>query len=91
GGVLVFSEIYYPGWTAEVDGQPVELGRVNYVLRALRVAPGKHNVTLTFKPKSVATTETIAYSAYALLLLVIAWAAWTRRRNVGISKKTKNM
>ena len=69
----------------------MELGRVNYVLRALRVAPGKHNVTLTFKPKSVATTETIAYAAYALLLLVIAWAAWTRRRQVGISKNTKNM
>ena len=26
-----------------------------------------------------------------MLLLGIAWAAWTRRRNVGISKKTKNM
>src|SRR5574344_1192529 len=33
GGVIVFSEVYYPGWTATVDGQPVELGRVNYVLR----------------------------------------------------------
>ena len=32
GGVLVFSEVYYPGWTATVDGQPTELGRVNYLL-----------------------------------------------------------
>lgn len=37
GGVIVFSEIYYPGWTATIDGQPAELGRVNYILRALNV------------------------------------------------------
>ena len=36
-GVAVFSEIYYPGWTATIDGQPVEVARVNYVLRALRI------------------------------------------------------
>ena len=53
GGVIVFSEIYYPGWTATVDGKDVEVGRVNYVLRAINVKPGKHNVVLTFKPASV--------------------------------------
>ena len=37
GGVVVFSEIYYPGWTATVDGVEQELGRVNYVLRALHI------------------------------------------------------
>ena len=72
GGVVVFSEIYYPEWTATVDGKPVELGRVNYVLRALRVEPGKHQVVLTFKPASIQTTETIAYCSYILLLLIIA-------------------
>ena len=71
GGVLVFSEIYYPGWTATVDGQPVELGRVNYILRALNVQPGKHQVELSFFPKSVDTTESIAYTAYLLLALLI--------------------
>lgn len=69
GGVIVFSEVYYPGWTATVDGQPVELGRVNYLLRAVNVAPGKHKIELAFYPKSVTTTETIAYVAYAVLLL----------------------
>ena len=71
GGVIVFSEIYYPGWTATVDGQPVELGRVDYILRAINVKPGKHNVVLTFKPASVKNTETAAYAAYLLLALAI--------------------
>ena len=83
GGVVVFSEVYYPGWTATVDGQPAELGRVNYILRALNVKPGKHEVVLTFKPKSVNTTETIAYVSYVILILVVLGAAymeWKRRK-----------
>ena len=71
GGVVVFSEIYYPGWTATIDGQEAELGRVNYVLRALKVEPGEHEVVLSFFPKSVDRTETIAYIALGVLLLLI--------------------
>ena len=74
GGVLVFSEIYYPGWKATIDGQPAELGRVNYILRALHIAPGKHQVELSFFPKSVDTTETIAYVSYIVLILIILGA-----------------
>lgn len=85
GGVVVFSEVYYPGWTATVDGKPAEVGRVDYVLRALRVTPGTHTVELTFKPQSVTRTETIAYAAYAVLLLAIlggAYFEWRRRKTV---------
>jgi hypothetical protein len=71
GGVVVFSEIYYPGWTATVDGVEQELGRVNYVLRALPVKPGKHEIVLSFFPKSITTTETVAYVALAILLLLL--------------------
>jgi len=74
GGVVVFSEIYYPGWTATVDGEPVELGRVDYVLRALTVGPGHHQVELAFFPKSLDTTETIAYVSLGILLLLIVLA-----------------
>ena len=80
GGVVVFSEVYYPGWTATIDGEPAELGRVNYILRALNVKPGKHEVVLSFFPKSVDTTESIAYTAYAILILVLAGAAFMAYR-----------
>ena len=80
GGILVFSEIYYPGWTATVDGEPAELGRVDYLLRAMQVKPGKHEVVLSFFPKSVNTTETIAYISYVILLLVVAGAVFMEYR-----------
>ena len=83
GGVLVFSEIFYPGWTATIDGEPAELGRVDYVLRAMNVKPGRHEVVLSFFPKSVNTTETFAYLAYGVLILVLLGAGymeWRKRR-----------
>ena len=80
GGVVVFSEIYYPGWTATIDGQPAELGRVNYILRAVSVKPGKHTVVLDFHPTSISTTETIAYIAIVIVLLAIAGAGYMEWR-----------
>lgn len=83
GGVIVFSEIFYPGWTATIDGQPAELGRVNYILRALNVKPGTHKIELSFRPKSVNTTESIAYIAFAVLILIVlavAFLEWKRKK-----------
>lgn len=80
GGVIVFSEVYYPGWTATVDGQETELGRVNYILRAIQVKPGHHQVVLTFKPKSIARTETIVYISYVIMLLSIIGAIFLEIR-----------
>ena len=71
GGVVVFSEIYYPGWSCTVDGQPVEIGRANYVLRAIQVKPGQHKVVMEFRPKSLATTEAIAYIALIVLFIAV--------------------
>ena len=71
GGAIVFAENYYPGWTALVDGKEVEIGRVNYVLRAISVTAGRHKVELSFFPKTVNTTEYIAYAAYVVILLAI--------------------
>ena len=81
GGVVVFAEIYYPGWTATIDGQPAELGRVNYILRALNVKAGKHTVVLDFHPTSISTTETIAYIAIVILLLAIIGVGYMRFKN----------
>ena len=80
GGIVVFSEIFYPEWTATVDGKAVELGRVNYVLRALNVDKGHHTMVLTFDPKSVKQTETVAYLSYGVLLLVVLLGVYFKRK-----------
>ena len=80
GGIVVFSEIFYPEWTATVDGKAVDLGRVNYVLRALNVDKGHHTVVLTFDPKSVKQTETVAYLSYGVLLLVVLLGVYFKRK-----------
>lgn len=84
GGVLVFSEIYYPGWTATVDGQSVEVGRVDYILRAMNVKPGHHKIVLSFFPKSIDTTESIAYISYIILVLAILLSVffeWKKKKD----------
>ncbi len=73
GGVVVFSEIFYPGWTVSIDGKEAGLGRVNYVLRALRVEPGEHTVEMLFRPQSVRTTEAVAFTSLGLLALLLVW------------------
>ena len=74
GGVVVFSEIYYPGWEATIDGTPADIVRADYVLRAMNVPAGNHEIVMQFRPKSVATTETIAYICFALLIISLLLA-----------------
>ncbi|MBR5194451.1 MAG: YfhO family protein, partial [Bacteroidaceae bacterium] len=70
GGTIVFSEIYYPGWRSSIDGQEVPHGRANYILRAMNVPAGKHEVEFSFDPVSLHVTENIAYIALGLLALM---------------------
>ena len=89
GGIIVFSEVYYPGWTATVDGQQAELGRANYILRALNVKPGKHEVVLDFHPASLRKTEGIAYASYGVLALILAlgiFIEWKKRKETAVEQ-----
>ncbi len=49
-GLVVFSEIWYPGWKAYVNGSKRPIYRVNYALRALNLPPGDHRIEMVFEP-----------------------------------------
>jgi hypothetical protein len=81
-GVVVFSEIYYPGWQATIDGQPVDIARADYILRVMNVPAGEHTIEMWFDPQSIHTTEHIAYAALILLLIGVIVLVWKARRKI---------
>jgi len=91
GGLAVFSEVYFPwGWKVTVDGKPVEMGRVNYVLRGLQLPAGDHEIDFKFDPSEVNTTQTCAKVSviliYLLALVALNYALFGSRFRKGKEK-----
>ncbi len=69
----VFSEIYYPmGWNAYVDGTIMPHVAVNYVLRGMPLAAGKHKIEFKFEPAVYKTGNTISLAGSVLVLASVA-------------------
>ena len=70
-GFAVFSEIYYPkGFKVTIDGQPVEMLRANYVLRALEIPAGNHEIVFEFKP-AIYSTGKIVMRIFSILVVLM--------------------
>ena len=73
--LAVFSEIYFPwGWTATIDGEKAPIGRVDYVLRAMRIPAGEHDIELVFDPESLKTTNALAIVSLCFIGIICALA-----------------
>ncbi len=87
--LAVFSEIFYEkGWNAYIDGVLVPHVRVNYVLRALKVPAGTHQIEFKFEPTVIGTGEKIAYASswllYGGLFLVLGLSFYKRKRETEV-------
>ncbi|MBK9149149.1 MAG: hypothetical protein IPM12_15195 [Flavobacteriales bacterium] len=72
GGLVVFSAIWYgPDWQAYIDDQPVPHGRVNYVLRGMRVPAGEHRVSFKVEGRTAAKARPVMLGASLLVLLLV--------------------
>jgi hypothetical protein len=82
-GLVVFSEIYYPkGWHAFIDGKETEIFRADYVLRALSVPAGKHEIEFKFEPKpyTIGNKVTLA-SSWVVLLVSLGCLGWSMKKD----------
>jgi hypothetical protein len=70
-GLVVFSEIAYPGWRAIVDGEPADLETAHGILRAVPIPAGEHQVTLEFRPWRV--TVGILGTLVGVVALAVLW------------------
>jgi uncharacterized membrane protein YfhO len=77
GGYLVIDDGWFPGWTATADGRATPVLRADYLLRAVRLPPGRHLVRLVYAPLTHLLGATITL-ATALALLVFAIATGVR-------------
>ncbi len=80
----VFSEVWFPwGWKATIDGQEAPLARVNYVLRAMHIPAGKHEIVMTFDPDSLHVTGGIAYASVSIIYILLMLTLFLEYRRVG--------
>ncbi len=77
-GLLVLTDDFYPGWRPTVDGHPVPLRRVDFLLRGVMLPPGHHTVVMGYAPTS--WTAGWVLSSAALMALLLAVALGLRRR-----------
>ena len=52
-GFVVFSEMFYPGWKAEINNKEVKLHKVNFILRGLFVTKGANQIKFYFEPSAI--------------------------------------
>jgi hypothetical protein len=71
--LAVFSEIYYPkGWRSFIDGKETTHIQADFVLRAMLIPEGKHQVEFKFEPTSYFVGNKISLASSILLILAIA-------------------
>ena len=80
-GVAVFAEIWYDkGWNAYLDGMKVPYFRANYILRAMKLPAGEHQLEFKFEPKSYLIGDKISLLASVILILAAGFAFYRGRK-----------
>ena len=75
--LLVDNETWYPGWEAEVDGEPVSVLKTNLVFRGVELSAGSHSVVMRYRP----TWASLATGLSAVGVVgLLGWGLWRRRR-----------
>ena len=80
---VVLSDLWFPGWSATVDGTSADVERVDYLFRGIRVGPGVHRIVLSYRPASWRIARAVTGVALLALIAAVAIAVARRRRAGG--------
>lgn len=80
-GLLVLSDLEYPGWKAEVGGEETDIERVDYLMRGVRVPAGDSTVTFSYRPLSFTVGWVVSLLALAGVVTTGALGWRARRRH----------
>ena len=79
----MFSEMYYAkSWKAYVDGKETPIDRADYVLRAIEIPAGKHQLEFKFEPQVVQTGSLIALVSSIGMLLLLVGGIYIERKKI---------
>jgi hypothetical protein len=84
-GLVVVSDMYYPGWTVTVDGHPAEIFRTNRAMRGVTLPAGRHRLVFRYTPLSFRIGTGL--SLLGLISLAVLFA-WTRREPASFSDRS---
>ena len=73
-GYLIFSEKYYPGWKAFVDGEKTEVLSFMDILQAVKIPAGEHTVRFVFRPDMINEFFIIQLGVFVFILLYCGYA-----------------
>jgi hypothetical protein len=78
-GWLVLADVWFPGWTCTIDGQPVLLHRADYLFRAVPIPAGAHEVVFSFQPASYRWGQVSSAAALGIALAALLLTAFRLR------------
>jgi len=79
--LLVLSELYYPGWTATVNGRPARIWKIDGALRGVVAPRGDSRISLQYRPASIYIGAVLTVAAFGALLSAAIWLWFRRRRS----------
>jgi hypothetical protein len=75
---LVLSEVWFPGWSCTIDGEPANVLRANFAFRAVAIPAGRHEVVLRYRPLSLWWGTAVSLVTVALMLTLAGCHAIVR-------------
>jgi uncharacterized membrane protein YfhO len=72
-GLLILSDVYYPGWIVYVDGEQKQILRTDYIFRGVLCDTGEHEITFKYNPRSVRLGIILSLSALFAVFLVFIY------------------